>query len=38
VVDALKEYGVRHVEMPATQAKIWKIINAGAPQPRMAAE
>jgi carbon-monoxide dehydrogenase large subunit len=35
VVDALKEYGVRHVEMPATPAKIWNIINGGR---RMAAE
>ncbi len=37
VVDALRDYGVRHIEMPATPAKIWSIINAGA-QPRMAAE
>ena len=29
VVDALSEYGVRHIEMPATPAKIWNIINAG---------
>jgi len=36
VVDALKEYGVRHVEMPATPEKIWKIVNAN--RPRMAAE
>ena len=36
VVDALKPYGVRHVEMPATAQKIWSIINAAAP--RMAAE
>jgi carbon-monoxide dehydrogenase large subunit len=36
VVDALREFGVRHVEMPATPAKIWGIINAGAQ--RMAAE
>ncbi|WP_372617816.1 xanthine dehydrogenase family protein molybdopterin-binding subunit [Falsiroseomonas sp.] len=35
VVDALKEYGVRHIEMPATPAKIWNIINGGR---RMAAE
>ncbi len=27
VVDALKQYGVRHVEMPATPARIWSIIN-----------
>jgi len=34
-VDALKDYGVRHIEMPATSAKIWNIINAGQ---RLAAE
>ncbi|TCZ57967.1 xanthine dehydrogenase family protein molybdopterin-binding subunit [Roseicella aquatilis] len=28
VVDALKEFGVRHIEMPATPAKIWNIIHA----------
>ncbi|MDO9708258.1 xanthine dehydrogenase family protein molybdopterin-binding subunit [Paracraurococcus lichenis] len=27
VVDALKDYGVRHIEMPATPAKIWNIIH-----------
>ena len=36
VVDALRDYGVRHVEMPATAAKIWSIIHSNAP--RMAAE
>ena len=36
VVDALKEYGVRHIDMPATGPKLWSIIQAGAP--RMAAE
>ena len=35
VVDALRDYGVRHLEMPATPAKIWGIINAGR---RRAAE
>ena len=29
VVDALRDYGVRHIEMPATPQKIWSIINAG---------
>jgi carbon-monoxide dehydrogenase large subunit len=33
VVDALKDFGVRHIEMPATPAKIWNTINA-----RRAAE
>ena len=36
VVDALKEYGVRHIDMPATGPKLWAIIQAG--RPRMAAE
>ena len=36
VVDALKPYGVRHLDMPATSAKIWSIIQAATP--RMAAE
>ncbi|HZF75808.1 MAG TPA: xanthine dehydrogenase family protein molybdopterin-binding subunit [Acetobacteraceae bacterium] len=35
VVDALRDYGVKHVEMPATPAKIWQIIHGGH---RMAAE
>jgi carbon-monoxide dehydrogenase large subunit len=34
VVDALQDFGVRHVEMPATPDKIWAIINGS----RMAAE
>jgi carbon-monoxide dehydrogenase large subunit len=36
VVDALKEYGVRHIDMPASPPKIWSIIQAN--RPRMAAE
>jgi aerobic carbon-monoxide dehydrogenase large subunit len=36
IVDALKGYGVRHMNMPASPQKIWSIIQAGAP--RMAAE
>jgi carbon-monoxide dehydrogenase large subunit len=27
IVDALRDHGVTHVEMPATPAKIWSIIN-----------
>jgi len=27
VVDALRDYGVNHVEMPATPPKIWSIIH-----------
>ncbi|MEC9344915.1 MAG: xanthine dehydrogenase family protein molybdopterin-binding subunit [Pseudomonadota bacterium] len=29
IVDALKDYGISHIDMPATPAKIWHIINAG---------
>ena len=29
VVDALKEYGVRHIDMPATAEKVWSIIETG---------
>jgi carbon-monoxide dehydrogenase large subunit len=29
VVNALKDYGVRHMNMPATAEKVWTIINAG---------
>ena len=36
VVDALKEYGVRHIDMPATAERIWSIIAAN--RPKMAAE
>ena len=36
VVDALRDYGVRHLDMPASPEKIWAIIQAN--QPRMAAE
>jgi aerobic carbon-monoxide dehydrogenase large subunit len=28
VVDALKEYGVEHMDMPATPEKIWRAINS----------
>jgi carbon-monoxide dehydrogenase large subunit len=36
VVDALSEFGVRHLDMPATPEKIWSIIQSASP--RMAAE
>ena len=36
VVDALRDYDVRHLDMPATPQKIWSIIQANTP--RMAAE
>ena len=37
VVDALRDYGVRHLDMPATPQKIWSILQSQQ-QPRMAAE
>ncbi len=36
VIDALKDYGVRHIDMPASPQKLWSIIRSGTP--RMAAE
>jgi carbon-monoxide dehydrogenase large subunit len=30
VVDALRDYGVRHIDMPASPQKIWAIIHAAA--------
>lgn len=29
VADALKPYGVKHIEMPATPEVVWRVINAG---------
>ena len=36
VVDALRDYGVTHIDMPATPQKIWSLIHHAAL--RMAAE
>ena len=36
VIDALRDYGVRHLDMPASPEKVWALIQAN--QPRMAAE
>ena len=36
VVDALRDFGVRSLDMPATPEKIWSIIQAS--RPKMAAE
>ena len=36
VIDALRDYGVRHIDMPASPQKIWQIVNAN--RPLMAAE
>jgi carbon-monoxide dehydrogenase large subunit len=30
IVDALKDFGVRHIEMPATPEKVWRAIQSGA--------
>ncbi|MDX2266023.1 MAG: xanthine dehydrogenase family protein molybdopterin-binding subunit [Hyphomicrobiales bacterium] len=35
VVDALKEFGVNHIDMPATPEKVWRAMNSGF---RQAAE
>jgi carbon-monoxide dehydrogenase large subunit len=34
VVDALADYGVRHVEMPATPQRIWRAIREAQDSPR----
>jgi carbon-monoxide dehydrogenase large subunit len=36
VVDALRDYNVSHIDMPATADKIWDILEAN--RPKMAAE
>ncbi|MBI1386441.1 MAG: molybdopterin-dependent oxidoreductase [Rhizobiales bacterium] len=36
IVDALKEYGVDHIDMPATPEKVWRAIQNGAPARRAA--
>jgi len=28
IVDALSDYGVTHIEMPATSERVWRAINA----------
>jgi aerobic carbon-monoxide dehydrogenase large subunit len=28
IVDALGEYGVEHIEMPATPRKVWRAIHS----------
>jgi carbon-monoxide dehydrogenase large subunit len=35
VIDALRDYGVTHMDMPATPQKVWSVINGAR---RMAAE
>jgi len=36
VVDALADYGVRHVEMPATPERIWRAIHEATTAARSA--
>jgi len=36
VVDALKDFGVRHLDMPATAPRLWSIMQAG--QTKLAAD
>jgi carbon-monoxide dehydrogenase large subunit len=31
VVDALSEYGIRHIDMPATPERIWQAIRQAEP-------
>jgi len=33
VVDALRPFGVRHVDMPCTPERVWRAIQAGAVDP-----
>jgi carbon-monoxide dehydrogenase large subunit len=33
IVDALKDFGVRHIELPATPERVWRAINAGRKSP-----
>jgi carbon-monoxide dehydrogenase large subunit len=28
IIDALSEYGIRHVDMPVTPEKVWRAIKA----------
>jgi carbon-monoxide dehydrogenase large subunit len=37
IVDALREYGVSHIDMPATPEKVWRAIQSS-PQMKRAAE
>ncbi|WP_372394851.1 xanthine dehydrogenase family protein molybdopterin-binding subunit [Azospirillum sp. HJ39] len=38
VVDALADYGIAHMDMPATPEKVWRVIRDATPAPAMAAE
>jgi carbon-monoxide dehydrogenase large subunit len=34
VVDALSEYGIRHIDMPATPFRVWQAITAATAAPK----
>ena len=34
VIDALSDYGIRHVDMPLTPYRIWQALQAAGTQPR----
>ena len=34
IVDALRDFGIRHVEMPATPERIWRAIRGPAAAPK----
>jgi aerobic carbon-monoxide dehydrogenase large subunit len=34
IVDALRDFGVRHVEMPATPERIWRAVRGLPPRPQ----
>jgi carbon-monoxide dehydrogenase large subunit len=36
VVDALSEYGIRHIDMPATPFRVWQAIHAAAAAPNLS--
>ncbi|MDO9411378.1 MAG: hypothetical protein Q7T81_02230 [Pseudolabrys sp.] len=36
VIDALSDYGIRHLEMPMTASKIWEAIEAAKAQKKSA--
>jgi aerobic carbon-monoxide dehydrogenase large subunit len=36
VVDALAEYGVKHIEMPATPERVWRAIHEATTAARSA--
>jgi carbon-monoxide dehydrogenase large subunit len=35
VVDALKEFGVKHLEMPVTPERVWRAIEKSRTKPRI---